>query len=548
MGKSYSIVGMSDKESLVETLGIIDTLVQQGILQVYVKNGKMYKGTEDQHRKGARAIKADAINEMFVEAWGKSAKSQPLYLDPQVIEDALMDAAAVDLETDKPNGTFFRTATDFVAYWLDVWGTEFTDSGLIYVDNALFTGTGKSARISVPRTTLAKRLKVKVTEYNNDSGSKLNRDDMAYVLDLVLFSRTKDKLIVVRKNLEYSSTYQNLMDEDELFRWARGLLNLFYVRHGAGRTVRDEDVLMFLHMLWQIKRKLFSLPVAQELIYSFYSLQQALGKTYLVQQLARPFKWGYAQTNVSEVLDPNARIAKCRDKFLVDMVELSKVSDTDGNHMAVSAMFKSLVGNSAEGTATHSLREFHTQAVMVEEQTTTFVTTTNIHVADVVGDTKDMRRFWEFYLDPDRGYDLDFYYAADPFYGAIEDVYRSIDENNEYGYYHPKHPKYSELYTACRRVQHEMTKTNAFDDWATMHGLEFADEPLPGYEKISLKSLTQKFYRYKTREGNESKAFNTFYVTTILINNHGLEPVKEMNGGMITKYVYMKDPAKPEAV
>jgi hypothetical protein len=519
----------------------IDRLADEGIIEFNVHEGKVYRGTE--HIPRSKPLTVQEVDKMYSDALGKMATKHVDYVDPRVLIETLIELVKKEEETVRNNaiatGSLFSSTTQFVNYWLDKLGMEIKDNDLIYVNPQYIVGTS-GADNSIGKALLVNFLKIKLSEYNHNSEDKdLPKEDINFVLEVAMYARKKLKLAKLRDNMKYDKTTAPYSHSD-LMEWAKGLLSVYFITHGENNTVRDEDAIIFLHMLWQIKRKIYSLPISSELIYSFYSLQQNMGKTMLVQGLAKPFAWAYTQAQVNEILDPDDRIARCREKFVVDMIELAKVQDRGDNVNAVASLFKSLVSNTNGGeVATHALRGFHTQSVLVEEQTTVFVTTTNIKIASVIQD-RDMRRYWEFVLDPKKGYDPAFFWAANPYIDDVMQVYLSIDENCAYGYYHTSHPTLKHYYEQCRVIQKDMAKTNALSEWMTLQGITVSDDESDGHIKMSIKTFTQKFSRYKAQEGSDSKAFNAFYVTSILTNVFGIDPEIEMVNGMATKFIYVK--------
>lgn len=530
-------------ENIDELLEKLERLANEDILVFNTHNGKIYMGEEYVPR--SRAATVADIEAAYTAALGKKAASHPDYIEPslvlEVLTEAMAQEAVAEREAARASGKYFGSVAEFVAYWLDKLHATIGDNDLIHVDPEHFIGM-QGASNSVGIGLLANFLKIKLSEYNHTSEDKdLKREDIQALLDIELYRRKKSKLESVRKVIAYTQTSDTYSSE-ELMKWAKGLLSVYFITHGENSSVRDEDATVLLHFLWQIKRKIFSLPIESELIYSFYSLQQGMGKTHLVRALCQPFQWGYNTANVSEILNPNDRIAMCREKFVIDMIELAKVEDRGDNVNAVASLFKSLVSNTGgSGVAVHALRGFHTQTKLVEEQTTVFVTTTNIKVATVIQDN-DMRRFWEFVMNPPKNFDTEFFFNANPYLDDIENIYRSIDETDRFGFYHHNHPTLKSIYAGCRVIQKAMAKSNALCEWMDLQGISVSDEEEEGegYVKMTIRAFHRKFQAYKTAEGCDSHFFTPFYVLSILTSKLGIEPIIEQVNGTATKMIYVK--------
>ena len=525
--------------SELTTIEKILALLDEGILEFHDKDGELYIGLE--HVPRNRKLTVAEINNMYTQSLGRNAINHPNYVAPEEVISEMTDYLARErlarTQARIESGNLFNNATEFVNYWLGQWKINIRDNRLIEMDTMYALGTDESDIQTVDINSLISMLKIKLSEYNaQEDTPPFNRDDIQHILAVALLTMQKSKVAALKNTLKYRGTYSH----DELVRWARGLLNVYYVGREDVYNADDVDVYMFLHMLWQIKRKIFLKPVDSEVVYSFYSIEQGLGKTSLIRDICAPFRFGYGTVPVTDMLDINNRIALCENKYVVDMIELAKtrVSDSRGPQ-EVAAMFKSLVGNNNDDIATTSVRQFHTQKQMTIEQSTTFVATTNMRINTVVTDS-DMRRFWEFNFNAPKGWDSERWMLSQPFTEDIVNIFQSINEGDRFGYYHPNHPLYLDIYKKCRVIQKNMAKGNAFTDWVDLYQLELSDVLEDGFVRMDLHTLKRRFTRIKDKEGIDTRIFTQFYIESVLKSSYGIEPLIERDGNNVTKYIYIK--------
>ncbi len=531
--------------------GIIDkaeAIMDEGLFEFCLHGGKVYVGGRE-HKSGLKQLTEKHIVSAYKEHWGASAPKNANYVDPVVLLAELVKVAMItrDLEFQalKSSGNWFGTVTEFCNYWLDIrLGWTYDDAtGLMFSHSGYMTD-GDPVSVPVDMGKLVSILKVAMGEYNQgrEKDDKLSKDDIQHVLGIIITKRKKTQHAKVRRLLQFDDPP---FTQEEVFGWAEKLLGIYHVRHNEGK-VRREDILALLHMMWQIKRKIFMLPIEQELVYSWFSYELNLGKTFLLNKMASPFPWGYTTCRIPELVDKNQLKAKTRDKFIIDVLEMANGAEDRGEPVDIGAVFKSIFGSSAGQLSTTSGRVLYSTDEGTEYQGAVFVSSTNVHIHDIVQEPGGMRRYWEFYLKPEKGYDIEFYLAANPLIDAITDIYRSIDERNSFGYYHPGHPKYASEYTSMRKIQQDLTKSDAFTTWMTLHDVEVSGDPEEGFEKILIKNLLSKFNRYMAREEGRTKDFQMFYLTNILRHTHNIVGNVERVDGVVTKFIYVKGLHNPK--
>ena len=186
------------------------------------------------------------------------------------------------------------------------------------------------------------------------------------------------------------------------------------------------DKIAFCHMIWQVKRKLFGLPVKEHMVLSLYG-GQGSGKTELIKSLAQPLADVYSPLQPYQLFDRFSH--SIISKFYIGHLEEFPGTE-DSKELS---KFKAIISNS-----TMAMRKIQQQAVETVPQNLTFFATTNVRVRDLIYDPTGMRRFWEIDLtwlsemDPERVTDgrphLDFDTINSIDWRAI---WEGIDENND---------------------------------------------------------------------------------------------------------------------
>lgn len=501
----------------------ISKLLDSG-LQVCFHNGAVYHGAVE-HRSGLRKLTATNI-ENYYSSNMNNEDVRNNWVNPVEAVTALEGLAQAEVQANREamiaNGQLFERSIDFVRFHIERDQYEWDDKGLIFT-------TKFGGRVSVSQTALISDLRLKMSDYNfhQADGTKLSKDDIQHCLNVIETEMTKKKEVTLQNTLKYSGK----MTQDTLFRVVGELLDIYFIKN------THENVLAFCHLLWQIKRKIYMLPIEEELIYSFYSKTQHLGKTYFIRSLANPFSWAYnGKCKVADLLDANRLKSQVRGKYLIDIQEMAIGGYTDTSSLDIANTMKTMVG---DGEGTVSGRDLYTSTNGVEYQSAVFTTSTNVHVAEVVCDPTGMRRYWEFELNPPTGFDRSFYLKANAYLDNILDIYQAIDENDPHGFYSPLHPVHGKFYTDMFEIQNALGKFDALTEWMNKKNIQVDDEPSEGFSKITLKAFVKKFNRYMVRVEGVEKEFKTFFVTNILHKIHNVEPFVDDENGKEAKYLYI---------
>jgi len=182
-------------------------------------------------------------------------------------------------------------------------------------------------------------------------------------------------------------------------------------------------------------------------------------------------------------------------------------------------------------------REMYAMEQGVEPQHSAFVSSSNVHVFNILQDPGGMRRFWEFSLKPSKFTDpREKWEKANKMFEYMEQVYQAIDENDTMGFYYDNCPHFEEI----TRVQNSYSKADAISRYLDKTGQEIqghADEE-EGFKQVSVPKFVSMFNRVQEREGNGK--WKTYSVVALL-SQKDITPERITKDGKVTEYLYIKE-------
>jgi hypothetical protein len=174
----------------------------------------------------------------------------------------------------------------------------------------------------------------------------------------------------------------------------------------------------------------------------------------------------------------------------------------------------------------------HSAEDSAEKQTATFVSSTNIHIYDVIQD-RDMRRYFEFVLRPPVGYDPEFYRPANEILDHIEDLYAMVDENDDYGFFHPSKPEW----LAIRAIQASYISQDAITQFLATKGWEFCGPDDDGVFKKEFRSMITSFNSWKKSQND--KPWSGTYIKNTIQSIYSASP--DEDPATRKAYYYLRD-------
>ncbi len=144
------------------------------------------------------------------------------------------------------------------------------------------------------------------------------------------------------------------------------------------------DIMVFKHLLWQVKQKIWNKNARHELIVSFYGKQGA-GKTTFVRQLGAPIRDLFVERSMREIVGDERNNFMLQKAYLLLFEELENASKVDIDSLkAITSKDRTnwrMLGKNQDDNGYNN---------------TTFVCTSNKPIRQVFYDTTGMRRFYEF--------------------------------------------------------------------------------------------------------------------------------------------------------
>lgn len=197
------------------------------------------------------------------------------------------------------------------------------------------------------------------------------------------------------------------------------------------------------HWMWQVKRKLIGFDTVWTLWINFFG-GTAIGKTSFCNAFSKPFGDFALTTSISKLLDEERQMLKLTSSYIINLDELSI------NNNAESGVEKeSKLGRDQQATLKALLTQTKMQTRIMggQKQTTrrlTFscISSANEHLYDKIYDENTMRRYFEFDCNVDK---IQVFTEMDEIKKHIYDLWRSVDETLEDGYWNPKCPLWGEI-------------------------------------------------------------------------------------------------------
>lgn len=470
---------------------------------------------------GYNYVTSGRVVSQYKKIWGEEYLIRSEYIEPGKLITLLTDLGKADIELSKVGKLWFSDMAEYVDY-------HFKSLNITIAENGIWTLKKGSGRSDFSLGDFAAHLKLSLPSYNNslpkEAGvPRLLLESIPPALHMFIKNRQMSRIMELQHQLAYSSACST-----DPNKYISGLFKIYFI------DPSPENIAAFKHMVWTIKRYIFVLSVDNPLFYILHSSKQGTGKTTLFRKLCSGFEWIYSPSGkLSSFLHVNDYKAMVRDKNLVDFQELSitnTIYDRSGNvDESVVTALKSIIT-----TDVISGREMYMSTDSSERKATVFVSSTNKHIWDVVNDASGMRRYWEFDMHPPKDFNLEFYLEANYYFDNILDLYRSIDEKNPLGFYHPSAPEYPEM----RKIQDSYAKENPFLSFCKTNGWFFANAEETDAEKVELRKLLDRFNNYLIARGDQK--WNARLVQFVVSANTGHIPEKFIEAGKIKEIYWMK--------
>ena len=187
-----------------------------------------------------------------------------------------------------------------------------------------------------------------------------------------------DSLMLWRYEQQFSvlQGYRNQLeghhDPDDISNWVKA----------ATGDNSPLDIAVVKHFVWQVKRKLFGLPVDHHIMPILFG-KSGGGKSVAIHKLVEPLKELTLETNMS-VFQDRFGMRQFSRNYIMFFDELSGASNVDVNRL------KQVIT-----APVMEWRVMHSEGVNSAPQNCTFIGCTNTHVSERIKDPTSARRFWQ---------------------------------------------------------------------------------------------------------------------------------------------------------
>lgn len=504
-----------------EELNINDDVVSFFISNTKVKNGDL------KYSVGGQSVNWENVQRKLM--------TQRLSITPAEFEQ-LRDVLITEHEANRvavtEGGQFFDDPISFCEHFMDQWKVR------VATDGTILYGDEDAGDVTTAKASIVNRLKIELHNYNRnipvdpETGNRV----VAPLAISELIQASVDRIVAkvrltaigeTRKAIAYDKNSDFPLDE-----WVTELFDVY----GINYKEIPAHITMFKHMLYTIKRGIFSLRGNERRpMHIFYSRKQATGKTTLLEKLCSPFPYAYSEGGkLHKLLDGKAFKAMVRDRVLVDFQELATP-----NHIrnARGEIDQGIIADikSAITSKTVEERGMYTHENEREIQLATFASSSNIHIFDVLQDPGGMRRYWEYVLEPNNNIEpKDKWERANKLFKVMTEVYKCIDESDSLGYYYDGCPDFNEI----EKIQENYSKADAFSKFCEMTKIHVQSSYEDGYSRVQIPSLVKKFNRFQEKQGN--RAWTASSLLILMSQKDIIPEIVEENGKNI-EIVYVKE-------
>ena len=344
-------------------------------------------------------------------------------------------------------------------------------------------------------------------------------------LEFLMITKRETKRNELLSLISYDPEADHSGDDEYITRWIRKLFLLYKI--GEAKTgdvieATELNIVMMRHMLYSIKRAVFGYrPPDCRFMYTFFSRKQGTGKSQFVKHTTDPFRFTFTDQGTLDMLvNKNDLKALTSERMVIDIQELASTGDFTKESYA--ALKSAITSDSVGGRVLYSV-ESEAQPML-----SVFMSSTNIHVADLIRDETGLRRFYSFDFHNQRKEND--WVAIDKHWSYIASVYKRINELGP-APLTDKMPIFSEL----EKVQEDYKRmSDVILDWERETGNHIVKDHGSNTRKISKQDLHTSLKKYcLEREGFNLK-LNT--MRNMLISRHSIYPVSE---GEVEFYYYI---------
>lgn len=263
-----------------------------------------------------------------------------------------------------------------------------------------------------------------------------------------------------------------------------------------------ETAVVLHHWMWQVKRKLFNLPVTDHMMVVLFG-NQGCGKSYFIKKFTSPLEKFTTDVNLMDVTDSKA-INLREDYYILVVDEMAKANKTEINEL------KRIV--TAGNTAT---RQHYSHGIISGKQNSTLIGSTNKALASILFDNTGMRRFFEINcldeLDWDKVNNFDYI-----------TLWKLVNENEDSPYNISK-----DIFQNVKDIQEELISQEPLETFIIETIMNIINK---GSKNIRFKLLQDQFYLHKVG----SREFYSDYKQWSLDNGYHPYNVNNFKTNLLT--------------
>jgi len=516
-----------DDLDLDSQLAWLEKLETDKVISYAIKKGEVWIPGS---KRDSKATTVD-FEQQQQEAWGRNFKDNPDYLPGDKILAGLYGLVKLEAQIKSEGFTPFHTALEFVLHFMSTERVERTPQNTLTQTNDL----GVKNPLSAP--TFLVDLQVAGDNYNRsippgaDGKGRmlppLSTDMMCKAFDSWMKRQQREEVDQMQVRLRYSKLIANRLD-----RAVRELLACYWIEG-------EENVTMFKHLLWSLKRRMFNLSVPYDVFFSFYSREGGIGKSKLMKDLV-PLPNLCVQADLGMLKDGNAYFALAQDRNLFIFDELRVPETQNGDQDKGLASFLALLKSIITGEDI-TIRRFNTQAAMTMVKNIVMVSTSNFPLYELICDETGMRRFWSFESKAPKGAgmlqrfkDAFLYIKGDGLY----ELYQMIDESDDEGYFHPSKPMFAEI-TA---IQQSYARQDQMTRFLINKRIKLCDKGEERAEVINFTKFCNDFRAWRKTQGDHAPGSRT--IETLVKSSQGFALLTNRRTG--TDFYYVRPMTEAE--
>lgn len=422
------------------------------------------------------------LNDKIVDSDNDAVKIKPIAKAYGIPEAAMEGVIMEYIEEIKPKekvdtGYTQDTAIDEIAAIMKYNNFDFNIRTMNYVRTLNKTNkNGEKIKIAVSYTDVVDAIEAAI------EAAKINNGGKYFVTTKALMAIMKDSTnrIVRRK--------QDLITETITFDESVTIQREWLTRlHKVYQIEQDFDIfeVMMKHFCWQIKRKMMDLSTQNDILLSFHGAQ-GIGKSFLFNNIFSTVLNDFYTpgATLQSICDPNQTTA-LTSQFCMNIEEMATGGSESQNRLSekdITILKKNLTG-------THTtMRLFFTQEVKSFRIRTSFISTTNKHIYEIINDDTGMRRFFEFTSNRKERMDTE---EVKWIIDNSIDFFSTLDEFNDMGYWNMNDVVGKKI----AEIQKGYISSSIIKYFNTISVLTDGANA-DGYKKLSLSELYEEYNNY----------------------------------------------------